>query len=127
MRGRGAPGTKNGHWKGGRVVDKNGYILIHKPDHPHARTSGYVLEHRLAMEEHIGRYLQRNEVVHHKNKVKDDNRIENLELFSSNADHLKKELTGHCPKWTKAGLRKIERALQKANRIRLGLDEKECK
>lgn len=72
-------GSKHPAWKSGRLKD-NGYILIHKPDHPNA-VKGYVREHRLVMEIHLGRYLLPSETVHHKNGVKEDNRLENLELW----------------------------------------------
>lgn len=65
-----------------RRINSQGYVLIYKPDHPY-NYNGYVREHRLVMEQHLGRYLTKKEIVHHKNKDKLDNRIENLELVSS--------------------------------------------
>lgn len=115
-------GPKNGpghpDWKGGRTVDKHGYVLLYCPDHPHARKCGrkrpcYVAEHRLVMEKHLGRYLERHEVVHHLNGVRSDNRIENLELYQSNSDHLRDELTGRCPNWTPAGRERILAGVRK--------------
>jgi hypothetical protein len=55
--------------------------MVRKPDHPRAKTQGYVFEHILVMEEMLGRYLFPDETVHHRNGVKDDNRAENLELW----------------------------------------------
>ena len=46
-------GSNNPNWKGGRKIDSNGYVLIWKPDHPFADVKGYVLEHRLVVEEHL--------------------------------------------------------------------------
>ena len=74
-------GNKNGNWKSGRRIDKSGYILIHFPDHPNASSDGYVREHRILMENFLGRYLKKIEVVHHKNHIKHDNRLQNLELL----------------------------------------------
>lgn len=76
-------GKNNANWKGGRKKHIEGYILIHQPNHPFCNKSGYVLEHRLVMEKHLKRYLEKWEVVHHKNQIRDDNRIENLQLYSS--------------------------------------------
>jgi len=81
-------GSKSKNWKGGRLRTSEGYILIWKPEHPFADKKGYVLEHRLVMERILGRYLKREETLHHKNGIKDDNRPENLKLFSSHGLHL---------------------------------------
>ena len=89
-------GNKNANWKGGRYISAQGYVYILKPNHPHHTKLGYVLEHRLAMEKKIGRYLRPEERVHHINEVKLDNRIENLQLFSSESEHQKK---CHRPSW----------------------------
>lgn len=71
------------NWRGGRIVaNKLGYIIIYKPEHPNATKDGYVMEHRLLMEEELGRYLNRKEFVHHINGDTQDNRIENLEITS---------------------------------------------
>lgn len=84
----GKTGYRNTNWKGG-VRKYRGYVLIYSPDHPCADSRGCILEHRLVMEQHIGRVLLPSEVVHHVNSIRDDNRIENLMLFSSNSDHVK--------------------------------------
>lgn len=60
----------------------DGYIYIYFPDHPKSTKDGYVMEHDLIMECLIGRHLRDYEVVHHKNKIRDDNRKENLQLMT---------------------------------------------
>jgi len=67
-------------WKGGKMLQGDGYVLIKNKDHPRANNSGYVFEHLLVMEQKIGRPVKKTETVHHKNGIKNDNRIENLEL-----------------------------------------------
>ena len=72
----------NGNWRGGQTWHKAGYLMVRLPEHPRARTHGYVFEHILVMEDMLGRQLFPDETVHHKNGVKDDNRPENLELWT---------------------------------------------
>jgi hypothetical protein len=62
-------------------VDDQGYVQVFAPDHANARKSKRVPKHRMVMAEFLGRALRANENVHHKNGVKTDNRIENLELW----------------------------------------------
>lgn len=81
-------GNKHFRWKGGRKRH-NGYVMILSSTHPFADKMGYVYEHRLVMEAHIGRNLTPKEVVHHINSICDDNRIENLMLFSGTGEHLR--------------------------------------
>ena len=71
---------KSVNWKGGRWKDTSGYIRIKMPNHPSADCKGYVIEHRYVMEQKLGKILKRYEQVHHINGIRDDNRIENLEV-----------------------------------------------
>lgn len=77
-------GANHPRWKGG--ID-NGYVYAHSPNHPCKDHHGRVRQHRLVIEKHLGRFLLPDEVVHHINGDKKDNRIENLELFSSHGQH----------------------------------------
>lgn len=75
-------GKRSNGWKGGRHKT-GGYIKILMRNHPNCPKYNYMYEHVFVMSEHLGRPLTKNESVHHLNGIKDDNRIENLELWNS--------------------------------------------
>lgn len=74
-------------------MTKKGYVVEYRPNHPFCQRGGWILQHRLVMEDCLGRFLKKEEVVHHINGIKNDNRIENLELFANHSEHLKFELS----------------------------------
>lgn len=95
-------GTGNPRWAGGRKTMGTGYVYVWvAPDDPMAsmrgKTNHYALEHRLVMARELGRPLTRQETVHHKNGIRDDNRLENLELWTGNHSHGVRVSEHHCP------------------------------
>ena len=92
---RGRAMELNYFWKGGRKIDKGGYILVKCPGHPFLTSSGYIREHRL---------------------VKDDNpqnnNSDNLEVIDGNNNHLRETLKDKIPSWTPDGRANILRAAQ---------------
>ena len=107
------------NWKGGQWTDKTGHIWQKVKNHPYAQKDGRVAYHRLIVEEHLGRYLLPQEVVHHIDGNPANNDISNLRVYSSNAEHLHDTLKGHCPKWTLEGKSKILEVCRKNSRNRL--------
>lgn len=98
--GKGLAGEKNPAWKGGVTYFKRkgkyadqSIKYVRCPAHmmSMARKDGYVMAHRLAVALEIGRPLTRQECVHHINHDATDNRLENLMLFGTNADHKRYE------------------------------------
>lgn len=77
-------GSKNVAYKGGRI-NINGYIKVLIPFKDRALGDPrYILEHRKVVEDSLCRKLTINESVHHKNGIKTDNRLENLQLVTKN-------------------------------------------
>jgi len=92
-------GGRNYRWQGGKGQSVSGYITVRLyPDdffYPMAdKRWHYIFEHRLVMAKALGRCLQTWELVHHKNGIKTDNRIENLEL-TTNGSHILEHHKGY--------------------------------
>jgi len=87
-------GKDNHNWKGGKRTDGYGYVQIYKGNQK------YKAEHILIMEKHLGRKLKSNEVIHHINGIRKDNRIENL-IVMIRSKHISKHQKGVKEKLTK--------------------------
>lgn len=89
-------GSANPNWKGGRIVDPNGYVLVRVGvGHHLADVRGYVYEHRLVAERTLGRRLMAGEVVHHRDENKQNNIPDNLEVVTRpehNFHHREKDI-----------------------------------
>ena len=71
-----ATGSQTGAWKGGKFTRCDGYVAIR------TKVKTYKLEHRLVMEEHLGRELKSFEKVHHIDEDRGNNDINNLILVT---------------------------------------------
>ncbi len=79
---------KNPNWQGGRTTTSHGYVLVKvEKGHHLAHATGYAYEHRLVVEQKLGRRLKPSELVHHKDEVRDNNDPANLEVEESIAHH----------------------------------------
>jgi hypothetical protein len=76
-----------------RTSRSQGYIIVYCPEHPKAWSTGYLYAHRVVMEIHLGRYLNDEEIVHHRDSNKQNNNADNLEILTQ-AEHGKE----HHPK-----------------------------
>lgn len=91
----------------GRYTDRRtGYVYINtsvlgRGNQVAGPQSYRMLEHRYVMEQHLGRLLEAHELVHHKNGIRNDNRIENLELWVGGHPKGQREAEApHCPSCT---------------------------
>lgn len=106
-------GELNGSYKSGRRVDRDGYVLVSAPlGHPYARlrpdrNTGMIYEHRLLMEQKLGRLLDPLEVVDHIDGLRLHNDTNNLRLFCSNAAHLTATISGQTHELSAAGREKL--------------------
>lgn len=93
------PGPASASWKGGRRKTADGYWIVWRPEHPHATKNGMVREHRLVMEQMIGRYLRPEESVHHVDRDRGNNSPENLRLYSTAQEHSRDAHADQAEKW----------------------------
>ncbi len=108
----------------GKYKTKAGYVRVFKSDHPRAY-KGQVSEHVIVMENYLGRPLPKGTVVHHINRIRSDNRVENLLLLRNEDDHRA------LHRAMRSGNTDVVRAFEDWSRefmanLTAGLPEKEC-
>ena len=88
-------GINHPNYRGGKRRTSHKYVEIYSPDHPNKNKRNCVYEHRLRMEEYLGRYLRPEEEVHHLDGLTINNRMGNLMYFVNRAEHRRYEMTGN--------------------------------
>lgn len=111
----GLEGEKNANWKGGRKLDKNGYVYLKKPFHPKASKDGYVAEHVFIWMNYYQRDIPLSYMIHHEDKNRQNNQIENLTLV----DHREHTNIHKKPvsRETREKMSRIQKLLWKKRRI----------
>jgi hypothetical protein len=99
-------GPRHPNWKGGRVIRPSGYVYVSNAVYPGSKPFTSTYEHIVVMARSLGRPLKPNETVHHKNGIRHDNRIENLELWASS--HPAGQRVEDLVAWAKELLREYE-------------------
>jgi transposase-like protein len=94
--------------------ENNGYVFVRCMGHPNERKGGYVKRANLVMENHLGRYLEDGELVHHKNHIRNDDTLENLELLNKG----KHSSVTAKDRWASGELREILKNCHKATNNR---------
>ncbi len=124
---RRGPGARRGELNHqfvcGRRIDRDGYVLVTAPEgHPNARKrpdrkgGAVMFEHRLVMENKLGRYLRPGEVVDHIDGLTLHNDPTNLRLYQTNGDHLHGTISGTPRHWSKSGRQNTLSALQNSKK-----------
>jgi hypothetical protein len=79
-------GEKSYAWRGG-ITFRGGYCYVLKPSHPFAKKNRYIKRCILNAEKALGRFLTKEEVIHHINEVRSDDSLSNLYLFPNSSEH----------------------------------------
>ena len=121
------PFKENYMWLIKKIVKKGDYLYAVVPEHPKANKHGYVLEHRVVLENSIGRLLLTNEIVHHIDGNKHNNNLSNLEVMSV-AEHAKIHAKGRNTQELKCGYcgNSFTREVRKLNGKRNPMCSRKC-